>query len=205
VKVALQHDPAVHAEGEIGVRVGEAASAVRIDHAVGLLHGGDDFHVPCRFAGVVLAGFEAFAFVGHVAIRTAAPGPTTASGSRRVRRLVGCLDLLGRACRRNRNVVALRGASSWRLRLGARGRRRRRWILCEDRGRRQTHGGRADDSKISARVHFPLHCPPQEAVHANDFRSLIVIHLIQEVADVRFFPPPAARVSATIVSAPLWC
>ena len=69
VEVALQRESAVHAEGEIGVGVVEAACVrgIRIEHAVGLAHGGDELHVERGLAGVVLAGLEAFARIGHVA------------------------------------------------------------------------------------------------------------------------------------------
>jgi hypothetical protein len=105
-------------------------------------------------AGVVLAGLEAFARIGHVAGAPPPPRPPPrpAAGGRggRLRRR----NLLGRARLRNRNLSYGRAASLLR-RCGAGTLWRWRRILCEDRGHGQKKSSTDSDAvNVSARVHF---------------------------------------------------
>ena len=159
VEVALQRDPAVHAEGQIGIRVIKAARVrgIRIEHALRLAHRGHKLHVERRLAGVVLAGAEAFALVGHVAVHatTATAAAAAASGGVRwlVRSRLCGRDLLGRTRLRDRDL-SHRGASASLLRRRGAGRwRRGRRILRKDRGHPQAHGSGDGKAKMRARVH----------------------------------------------------
>ena len=119
VEVALERQSAVQAEGEIGVGVVQAARVgrLRIKHAFRLAHRADEFEVERGFTGVVFAGFQPFAWIGHVAgdATTATTATTSASCSRRIDRRLCRRDLLRCARLRQRDLT------------------HRRLILCDDR------------------------------------------------------------------------